>query len=473
MRQSGAENSLVYEWLALLRRHYRLYNVDNQHRCRRLATYREHQLSAEELELQRRKRRRRASEPLRPIDGGGGDESCSIVQPFVWAPHFYGCVECGRYHFCRRDERECELVYNEHADEPVTCLHSGQVLREALSYETETHSCYDEEQRFKQDAVRHDEESVLSSGRSRYTFGASRTPYSNSRTRQPLCTQEQLEELERCEAREDMRRDCKKRQRRSEEEAVESMQLADDAAEEVEAHIAEQSNQARLKNRHDNRLYWNTYFGFLLEPSNSGVSEQQLVEPHTRATVTTPALYAPYQPTYQPLGLSAEACAVVEQCAYEVVTRLMKAQHRALQRKQPRDIDALNRRLVAHWLPVLCNVLALAQHQQRRWQESALRTSCIALLLFGLTESFWDTDAEGARIEVWHGEPWLAALQRDGIIEQLFAPRRSKLARTKKRSVTHYDRVQVKQAHSQLEQLLSHYRGHALWLRRYVLNGPE
>ena len=479
MRASGAENSLIYEWLALLRRHYRIFNVDNSHRCHALATHEQRLLTPEEEELRARKRARQGLE-TGPAPGD------NIVQPFVWAPQFYGCTVCGRYHICRRDERECEVVWNE-SDQQLTCLHSHQLLRQATSYVVGN---FEGEVQFEHEHDRQDDDRKRrkrepSSERSRYVFKPPNALYTNSRARQPHSESEVLENLERVEARDDAQREQRRRQKL---ELAEAHETGVDEAAVVETMVVEQSNTARLKNMHDNYAYWNAYFGFLLdsppecrEPSvTTGDESLETVVTNEVQWPDPASLWRPHviQPQ-RTITLSAEARTTVEHTAYEVVCRLMKAQHRSLGRKQPTTIDALNRRIVESLLPVLENIIALCQHQHQQASaivsEMTLRNWCIALLLFNLCEPFFDINSHGHRIEVWHRQAWLAALQESGVTESLFAPRRRKNQRTKTKQLahTHYDQTQIKAAQSQIERLLSGYRGHGLWLRDFVLKSDE
>ena len=116
MRQSQYENTLIFLWLQRLQAEYRVFNVDNCHVCH--ASLRKSS-SAQLLEPEQRR------PVVKPVHA-------TIVQPFVWAPHFYGCTVCGRYHFCYLDERDCEVCVDD--QDQLTCLHSRRLLRQSAQF---------------------------------------------------------------------------------------------------------------------------------------------------------------------------------------------------------------------------------------------------------------------------------------------------------------------------------------------------
>lgn len=456
MRVSCAENSLIFEWLALIRRQYRLYNVDNTHQCHSTATHALNLQTPEEEELYVRKRAR-LMPGVQPMVSHK-----TIIQPFEWAPHFYGCIVCGRYHICHRNERECEVILNP-VDQQLTCRHSHQVLREATSYEVGN---YEGEVQFEQESHQVDREIRMGNGgRTRREFRAAPRLYTNTRMKQPLCELEALEQLEKREVREEERRDVYRAKEKSGnyhyvQEEMEAEEVDNDNEMQVE-----ENHQLKVRNWHDNRLYWNHYFEFLLEGP---------VLTPTTITVSKVVIPIKIQPLElapcHTLTLDSESLQVISDTIEEVVTRLMKAQHRALKRVQPLHIDALNRQIGASLLQPVQRILTLSRHTVPPGG-SSVRNACIALLLLGLTESFYGADSYRQRIEIWHRHPWLATLRTDGVTDQLFAPQRRKnhkpMDSVKKKQ--RYDAGLIKQAWSQTEQSLALYRhSHSLWMRRFV-----
>lgn len=81
---------VVTRWLQLIARQSALYNVNNRHQCFK-------------------------------AEG-------NIIRPFEAVPHFFGCVTCGRYHFCRGERASCEIYFSE-SERCELCLYSGRLLR--------------------------------------------------------------------------------------------------------------------------------------------------------------------------------------------------------------------------------------------------------------------------------------------------------------------------------------------------------
>ena len=105
LRGERARFELVTRWLTEWagRHHYVdgedriLYNVDNNHHC-----------------FNERSR------------------AC-IVRPFVDVDYFYGCVKCGKYHFCYQHSQTCERIdamFDVHNDKPI-CVYSGKTITNA------------------------------------------------------------------------------------------------------------------------------------------------------------------------------------------------------------------------------------------------------------------------------------------------------------------------------------------------------
>jgi len=120
----GADETVAYDgavltrWLQMVARQSALYNVNNRHQC--FAG---------------------TPPPTRPVN---------VVRPFDAIPDFYGCLLCGRYHFCRRERETCEIYYSE-ASQVEVCLYSGRVLRcqndlQADEYEERMRAAIDSEE---------------------------------------------------------------------------------------------------------------------------------------------------------------------------------------------------------------------------------------------------------------------------------------------------------------------------------------
>ena len=132
MRPSKFENSIVYAWLIFIQNNYGIYEVDNRHNCHAFkeSTINYNTIIENEILEAKRRRQCRVKQCIEEVII---EEENTIIRPFVWLPDFYGCIRCGRYHFCRRREVECEFILNA-VDDQMTCIHSGKLLNEASSY---------------------------------------------------------------------------------------------------------------------------------------------------------------------------------------------------------------------------------------------------------------------------------------------------------------------------------------------------
>lgn len=117
-------------------------------------------------------------------------QPCEVVRPFVCAPHFYGCLQCGQEHLCYRDSRRCISLVSKSDGATLTCQYSGQVLDERAAPKSfvGTHS----EQKIADDNARHPLARYLADGerggneydeahQSRGRFRQRRGCYTNSR----------------------------------------------------------------------------------------------------------------------------------------------------------------------------------------------------------------------------------------------------------------------------------------------------
>lgn len=88
---TGYEKEIRYLWMQLLACRYNIYEVNNHHQCFRVLP--------------------------KP----------RIIRPFAFQSNFFGCTECGKYHFCHRESQHCEVLHNP-IDAVAFCRYSGQVL---------------------------------------------------------------------------------------------------------------------------------------------------------------------------------------------------------------------------------------------------------------------------------------------------------------------------------------------------------
>lgn len=103
-KRSEGEEAVLFRWFQLLENRFQLFNVHNKHDC-----LREHH--------EERVRAARTHQPPQPV----------VVQPFLSVCDFYGCVRCGKYHFCRTRRESCPLI-TDRVDKQKTCAYSGRLL---------------------------------------------------------------------------------------------------------------------------------------------------------------------------------------------------------------------------------------------------------------------------------------------------------------------------------------------------------
>lgn len=117
--QSAYERDVLDRWMQLLANQYRLYDVNNAHRCFD---------SAISTEL---------TPPQRPGCAAHGDTTenraihrpTHVIRPFASVPQFFGCVQCGRSHHCWGERDSCEIVYSSENERVEVCRYSGRVIR--------------------------------------------------------------------------------------------------------------------------------------------------------------------------------------------------------------------------------------------------------------------------------------------------------------------------------------------------------
>ncbi len=425
MRESGSENQLVFQWLQKLQA-ARVFAVDNGHQCCR-------------------------AEPRR------------VDQPFALAPHFYGCWQCGRYHFCRLRASECET--REGSDGRLTCVHSGRLVRDAEVY---VGGCWEAEQRAQ--------ESDGPTQCSRHVVGtAGRRAYTNSWVTQPHDADDAPKRKKRAWEDQHVAEEHHQPQRQQHDH--------DDEADDEEGGEAQGATE-RGKNRHDAYAYWREYYSFLQ------VETPPEPAPTTIATTPAPSIVTNTNTTttFDAQLLDTDARTAVSHALHELVARLLRqhAQRRGL--TLSRDAPQLVTRLVAPLQRLVCQVLLLvynapsldqvyrerttrSQKQARAPRAPATVRYALqpgeqvgaldrrfhlqhtppsllarALLLGPLSEAFSERDRAGRAIVVWRAPRWLQALRGE--------PSREERA-----------------AAALIVRCLQDYRDHGYWLRDFVQNG--
>lgn len=377
MRESSTENRLVYQWLALMERQG-VYNVDNKHQCHR-------------------------ANPR------------AIVQPFVWAPHFYGCLYCGRYHLCRLRVAECEVRAAE--DGQLTCLHSWRLVKDPQSM------LADGSHEQRQQLGENTEASMHATQQSRRVVGARRQQYSNSEQWQPhdpASVRDWSDEWQPSDT------------------STKSAKSATLAAEEV------QNAVVNAKNEHAADAYWREYYRFLepLVPVLPPPPRVMMARQQSTQSAQQP------QPTQRPQRVhwtwDVETRDAVTHTLHEQLTRVLRQRARQCQTRLSRDAPQLVARLVQQLQQPFCNLLLLVQNAPSVTQR-IVPSQLVPALLHRLCQAFVARDLADRPVSVWRPPQWLRQA-RDCV--SVPATTHQKL----------------------LARALEDYREHAYWLRDFVCN---
>ncbi len=397
-----------------------------------------------------------------------------IVRPFVCAPHFYGCLQCGQEHLCYGEARRCLACVETRLGDGATlsCQYSGLVLDQlAPPSFAGTHS----EQMLQDDNARpenaldrrmasddHDERQ-----QSRGLYKPRRLMlYSNSRhcrpSRRDHDQEDEVKEPHQRAARSTHReklhpvlgdpdklaRQAVQRQKKRKATAadegeadVEEAEATDTDDDEQEALDAEQQmlvegarhledwthgesdydahGHGRYGARDPplgNEAYWDDYYGFLLETATTSPQPRpDLAEEETEEE--GPIIIDDDGEVTRPLALQA---AVLRGLALPapVLQRIHQHCRCVLRHLGAGDhVDALHQR----YFPPVTAVVALVLKATTAETPEAL---CEALLLQLFAAPYWTEDQLGHRLALWHACAWLQARDQSGAVAALFEPTR-------------------------------------------------
>jgi hypothetical protein len=159
------EKLMIHEWLHILQRDYRVFNIDTRHQC--LAN----------------------------------NNRSTIVRILPGVSHFYGCFICGQFHLCRLTERCGCVIHTDAVSQRLTCLYSGLLMKESVAYDDKT-------------VNQSNETTIASSVKSYATFGEKKLLYTNIQA-------PKIEEIEESEHSEQYHSDSKSESDVEEEEEQE------------------------------------------------------------------------------------------------------------------------------------------------------------------------------------------------------------------------------------------------------------
>jgi hypothetical protein len=539
MRQSKTENSLIYLWLIFIQTHYGIYRVDNRHECHRernrTKKEKNHNLIEEDDDMMKLKRMRQkggqnknAESKMKGLKYNGEEEEATqeeeeetIIRPFQWAPHFYGCIRCGRYHFCRRKESECEILLGE-TDGQMLCAYSGHLLKESTTYcigHFSGERNLDNEGFFCGSS---DMEIELRTNRSTKPVSKVKQLYTNIHIKQPyhfvelLCDddnedtlayqknkrrrhRQRLREIE--EEEEDLIIDKeagewgegarvgggeKKLQyfnynntqqtkkgemlvERLEEEEGGGGEEVDDLEDMVENtmnNLDISINDTKYKNIHPNKIYWNEYYQFLLPCIT--LSTDPVVINHKKQ--------APIIKKHLLQDLSKENIILINTSLYEIISRLLVLQTK--QKSLRFDQNKTQMTLIQYYTPITSRMIQLilffCEKHSLLTQRLPIRHLCLAFLLEHLSKSYFIKDSHDYHICVWYRDQWLAHLEETGITNYLYSKKTTGGKKQQKRDNTRlYDKKQVSAASMMIKRTLSFCQTQPFWLRDFILNGQS
>lgn len=329
MRESPTENRLIYQWLALLERHG-IYNVDNRHQCHRA--------------------------PDR-----------AIVQPFAWAPHFYGCLRCGRYHLCRLRVAECEVVAAD--DGQLTCVHSWRLVKDPLSMMAE--GSHAQKQLLAESETVTKTSTLRGTFRSQRAVGAKRGAYSNGTmpSVDPHSVRDWSDEWV--------------PEKESKHTTIESSDV--------------QNALVHSKNEHPAEAYWREYYSFL------GHTDVDRI-PNLNPSPTVPKRAAPKRALWT---WDVETRDAVTHTLHEHVTRVLRLCAKRRGTKLSRQAPQLVQLLVQQLRTPFHNLLLLVQNAQSTREQRVIPTQLVGALLYRLCTPFVARDLSDRPISVWRPPQWL------------------------------------------------------------------
>lgn len=214
---------MIDEWLHILQRDYRLYNIDTRHQC--LA----------------------------------GQNRATIIRIFPGVSHFYGCVVCGQFHLCHLTERCGCVIHTDTISQRLTCLYSGLLLKESVAYDQMKESTPVDS-------------TLASSSKSYATFGAKKLLYTNINA--PKI--EEPDEIS--EHSEQYHTDSQSASDDEEAEQADETSLSEeDDMMKIEI--------ISMDGKFNNHAYWNEYYKFLYSSNNNNKADAPMTELSKKSVV--------------------------------------------------------------------------------------------------------------------------------------------------------------------------------------------
>lgn len=516
MHPRESDNSLIYAWLIFIQDHYGIYHVDNRHQCHKKKEYTSNLIVEREILEQKKKRLKLCGERGGYNYNNGGDdddeEKETVIRPFIWAPNFYGCIQCGRYHFCRRRELDCEIIYTE-TDYQMTCIHSGKLLNDPTSYLIGN---FNGEKKFDKEAssLQIETEINMTSGKS-YKPYKIHNLYTNMNIRQPFNNDINIDTVtlkpEKTQRRKKYKKDYNKVdyvdhdndgdflseqthvqnkvQEEEEKEGTLIMTMDEEEGNDMIIDNVINETSIKYKNIHPNKIYWTEYYRFLLTPnlvssdlniqkvneyngSNSGNSDND----DKGGGVGGGGGEKQHESILNHINIleevDGETVKLIDNALYEIISRTITIQ--CQQKKIQLINDKILQSLLLYYTPIVSRVIQLIQHLcKQHIQRFSIHNLCIAFLLEHLTKSYCLKDAYNCHIQIWRKDPWFSMLEEDGTIDNMYEKkqRQRNMINTKKKNLHLYDKKQINEASIIIRRVFSLCQSQPLWLRDFLLNG--
>jgi len=445
---TASESLLVWRWFTLLQKYYCLYNVDYSHQC----------LTG-----------RCISESA---------ERSSIVRVFQGIDHFFGCVQCGQYHICRKSSTTC-FVVSDRQQQRLFCLYSGYLLEEEY-FETQPFTL--ESDNFSEIQA---DEHQSSTGTSLMTFGKQDQLYSNikkggggdrkRREKRPKAEEAEWSHIDKRTRREVTPIKSPKTESSSDsvEFCVDDQQRDEELGDNDEFCFNETSHQF-LDNRLSkdyNYQYWSNYYSFLwnkILPNPNPITQNHTKQPliHLNHHQTRQKKYTSFN-----YHLGTNGIEIEKEC-HDIIRRLL------ILSPPPSTSSAANEQifllLVEYFVPLVKNFyllihnspvirgVALDKRNNKAGKKPPVMTPkqvSEAVLLHSLVEAYYTEDICQNRIQLWVRNPWLVFLSESGIIVEYYKKYLNKNGNTfEKALVTKND----------IKECLSIYFTHSHWLYLFI-----
>lgn len=428
--ESESEKLLISQWLCLLQKHYRLYNIDYSHQC--LFQY--------------------------------NNRSKSVIRVFQGIDYFFGCIQCGQYHICRRSLTGCYVTSN-HQQQRLFCLYSGQLIEDCENYEKQPVSFHKDNTRPLESSDRD-----YNTGISLYINGEPSQPYTNMKTSSKFSNKQPREETEWSHPAPAPQGE--KKEKRKKPDGEEGDLLREDFHHDDEENDdflsvngcdEDYYHQKKRLKRDQNYQYWNQYYSFLWEKrifASPPPPSIPIPVPQAQATILKKKFF-----DYNINQKDPEGGKEIENQCHILIERLL-----LLTSPKSENKEELFLLLLDYFTPLVKNLYLLVHNSsliegvakdRRNAKTIVMNPKQITevVLLHLLTEPCDAEDLCHYKIRLWVGNPWLTHLMRTGIVKEYYTRYLNKNGNTIKRATN---------LKNDLRECLSVYFIHTYWLKDFI-----